>query len=280
MKNLVRISSLLFSLCVGAQASTIVAMFSNPVLQGNYIQTDGTPLPLDNSSTANYFIQNSLDPATIGTPPFFQQTASQLSWGAFDSSVTYPFSLLLFFGKQVPGDPSQTFDMGELVYLNGTSFQQTLIFGATMTLFATDTTLTNPTCDPVTMACGVSTINIVTTANLGLQGDPTFQAHDADFISISGAANQTFNVYEGSIATAELYGRFVGDPQIVVDSIVLNPGQELNGFIGNGQGQVAPEPASMVLFGAGLVALLVIRTCRIDIWNTDTRSGKRCHWKR
>ncbi len=239
-----------------ANATTIVADFSNPVLQGNYTGTDGSQVYEDNTATASYFISNNLNPALAGTPPA-QQTGSEIEWGSGTGDPA--FSLLIFFGKQVPANPDQTFDLGTLVYLNGTSDFDSLIFGASVTFFAADGTLVNPVCNPATMACGSSAIDIVTTANLSQPGS---EAHDADYLSLSGVANQTFNVFEGATATAELYGHFVGDPTIALDSIVLNPGQQANGFIGDGQPSAVPEPATFALFGLGGLALGIVRRVR------------------
>jgi hypothetical protein len=219
----------------------IVASFSNPALSGNIIPLAGQQSYFDNSSTAVYSIYNSSDPTTSGTPPV-QSTGSQLNWGAGD----FPdpnFSNLTFFGRPVPANASVPFDLGFLRYTNGTSDLSSLIFGGTLTFYATnDGTNLIP--------IGSTFINIVTTSNLSVAGS---EAHDADFISLSGIANKTFNVYEGATAGAEIYGYITGDPQLTLTDIVLAPGQSANGFIGNGQPASLPEPSPLFL---GLIAAL------------------------
>ena len=242
----VRVVVLLFPLTWAGAAladigsgSVILGVFSDPVLQGNIIPLAGGQSYYDNSQTASYLISNSTDGTLGGTPPG-QQTGSQLTWGN-----TPGFSSLVFFGKPVAADPTTPFDLGTIEFGNGTSQLSSLIFGATMTFY-----LGQPgpnTIVPGAPSIGSSALDIVTTANLGVAGS---EAHDADFISLSGLANQTFNVFEGAYASAELYGYITGDPVLHLTSIVLNPGQEANGFIGNGQ--PVPEPTSLAL---GLVGI-------------------------
>jgi hypothetical protein len=222
------------------RADTVVGVFSDPQLTGSLVALDGTNQFMDNTSTAFYSIVNSTTPALPGATQ--QSTGSALTWGANPGSST-----IVFTGKTVPSDPYQTFDLGTITFNNGTSDLNSLIFGAKLTLYATP----NGTISS-SQPNGDSTLSIVTTANLGLGGT---EQHDADFVTLSGIANQSFNVLEGAGATAELYGKFVDDPTIVLTSIVLNPGQDNVAFIGNGQPVPVPETSSL-LVGAGIFGLI------------------------
>jgi hypothetical protein len=231
----------------GQTGSVIVAAFSDPVLSGNLLPLPGNPSYFDNTSTAFDFINNSTD-TTLGGTPLLQQTGSQLVWGNSPG-----FSSLTFFGRPIPADPSVPFDLGFLAFGNGTSQLNSLIFGATITFYLAPP---NSTLAPGTESIGSSTINIVTTANLGVAGS---EAHDADFISLSGLAGQTYNVYEGAAAGAELYGYIVGDPVLHLTGFVLAPGQSGNGFIGNGQPAVStPEPSTLALAGISTLCSLAV----------------------
>jgi hypothetical protein len=225
--------------------SVLVGEFSDPVLQGSIIPLAGQPSYYDNTSSAVYSVSNSTDPTLVGTPPV-QHTGSQLNWGVLPGT-TPDFSSLVFFGRPIPADPSQPFDLGTIEFTNGTSQLTSLIFGATLNFYAT-------TDGQVLDAVGSSAINIVTTANLGVAGS---EPHDADFVSFSGIANKTLNVFEGAVGSAELYGYIVGDPVLVLTDIVLNPGQSNSAFIGNGQPPApTPEPSALVMAAIGTLGCL------------------------
>lgn len=214
-------------------SGTTYGIWSNPVLTGNDIDVQGNPRSLDNTSTAVYSLNNTPDPGN-------NNIGSALNWGAF---ATPPgFSNLVFFGNTFSGvAPEQPFKLGTITYSNGTSDLDTLIFGATLTI----SIFNEPS-----ITAKVTNISITTTANTG-----TSLNRDADLIGFSDFPN-TFNVYEGHAATAELFGTIVGDPQLQLNGIGLAPGQSGNGFIGMG---VVPIPASLPLMLSGLAALGLAR---------------------
>jgi hypothetical protein len=151
----------------------------------------------------------------------------------------------VFFGNTFSGvAPGQQFKLGTITYSNGTSDLNTLIFGAKLTI----SVFNEPS-----ITAKVSNIAITTTANTG-----TSLNRDADLIGFSDFPN-TFNVYESHAATAELFGTIVGDPQLQLNGIALQPGQSGNGFIGTG---VAPIPATLPLMGSALAALGLLRRKR------------------
>ncbi len=209
-------------------SGTVNGTFSNPILTGNVINTDGTPLFEDNTNTA-FYVLTPLSPSN-----------DTISWGS--SSATPPppgFSFLNFQGASYTNEPVNTpFLLGTISYVNGSSDLTTLIFGATLTM-----DLGNG------IDIKTTAISIDTTANTGLSA-----ARDADFVSFSGLPN-TFNVVEGQQATADIYGEIVGDPTVTLTKIELDansaPGA---GFIGNGVGGV-PEPAEWLMLLAGFFGL-------------------------
>jgi hypothetical protein len=164
----------------------------------------------------------------------------------------------LFFGHTAPAITSAPFDLGTIIFGNGTSLLDSLIFGATMSFYIAPAV-------PNTIAPGMSTplvseISIDTTVNNGNL------YHDADFITFSGLSNISLNAFEGAAVQAELYGYIAGDPSLVLTNIVLDPGQGGNGFIGNGQ--LVPEPSTSFLLATGFIGLLCY------VWRTQPANVK------
>jgi hypothetical protein len=213
-------------------SGVVNGFFSDPVRSGNIVQTDGSNVFVDNTSTAVVTIQQSApNNATI-------------DWGDYVEAnpPAQPFSILNFVGSTYTNvAPGQQFLLGKIEFTNGTSDINSLIFGATLHLDAGNGITVKTT-----------NVDIVTTANTGLSA-----ARDADFVGFSDFP-QTFNVYEGASSVADLYGTIVGDPMLTLDTITIDPGSEDGGFIGTGVGGI-PEPAlwSVLIvgfFGMGLAA--------------------------
>ena len=217
----------------GAVSGTVIGQWSNPVLTGNLIDSTGQVQFFDNTATAQFNIVNSPDGSA----------GSALSYGINTQGGGQPFSVLTFFGATLSGVPSNTpVSLGRLTFLNGTSDLNSLIFGAKLTL----TVKNDPTVDPL-----VANASIVTTQNTGY--DPNF---DADFFYFDVLFPTTFNVFEGNSATVDIYGQFVGDPQIEITSVQLVPG-ETGGFIGNGIPEPIPEPATALITMTGLAGFAI-----------------------
>jgi hypothetical protein len=229
---------LIFAVClvatlVDVRASTtysgsISGTFSNPVLTGYVIDLQGNHVPLDNTTTAVY--------TGIGT--------NSITWGqAFPG---FPDSILTFTGKSFSGvTPGQVFDLGTVTYFNGTNLNDTFIFGATLTLSVNSTL--GGSIDPA-----VSNLGFIATQNR--QPPPNTLKVDADFITFD-VFPVTFNVFEGASASADLFGMIVGDPSLTITGIQLNPGQENNGFIGQGQPSIPDTGSTLCLLGLALGSL-------------------------
>lgn len=208
-------------------SGTVNGTFSNPVLTGNVINTDGSPLFEDNTTTA-FYVFTPLSPSN-----------DTITWGTSTTTSPPVFSFLNFVGATYTNEPLNTpFLLGTISYLNGSSDLNTLIFGATLTM-----DLGNG------IDLKTTSISIDTTANTGLS-----PARDADFVSFSGLPN-TFNVVEGQQATADIYGEIVGDPMVTLTQFTLDPNSAVGaGFIGNGVGGV-PEPDAWTMLLAGFFGL-------------------------
>lgn len=248
------VTSLLSSsaMASGIPGETIVGVFSNVILAGTSFNNPavGQTKAYDNSGTADYSIVNSTNPTLSGSPPL-QSTGSALIWGDNNGGAGAP-STLDFFGAAVPSNLGSNFRLGRITYSNGTSSLASLIFGATISFYATSGSSST--------YLGSDTIYISTTSNHGAS-----TSQDSDYISICGnqsnICSSSINAVEssegGTGVTVDLYGTIVGDPQLFINSAQLTPGQtsSMNGFIGSDLPAPIPLPASAPLFGAALAAL-------------------------
>jgi hypothetical protein len=243
---------------VEAQASgveaggTIVGLFSDPILQG-FVTNDpvlGSSTYFNNTSTAFQEIANSTNPALTGSG--YQQDGSVLLWGNNSGE-----SGLIFFGAAVTDTPSQPFTFGSIIYYNGTSALNSLIFGATLSLYETF--------DGVNLLpLGSEQVIITTTSNI-----TGTLAGDADYVNICGngsnICNKSIESYEesegGTGVNVLLTGQIVGDPQMIYDNVVLAPdGQQPGaGPWGNVGSQAAagiiPEPSTWAMMLMGFTGL-------------------------
>ena len=232
--------------------STIIGVFGGVTVNGNvlHIPDASSTTYYDNTGRAVYGIVNSTNPATTGSPPI-QSTGSTLTWGD-DNGGAGASSILNFFGAVIPSSIDQPFRVGRLTYSNGTSSLTSLIFGATISFYDGSISAAN--------FLGTDTIVINTTSNLGQS-----TAQDADYLNICG--NQS-NICGSSIEaiessqggtglTVDLFGVIVGDPQLFLTSAMVTPGQSptMNGFIGNDLPAALPEPSTVTLVGASMLAM-------------------------
>ena len=245
---------------------TIIGIFSDPIYSG-FVTHDPTisspPVYFDNSATAplSLSIVNSTDPTLAGTPAL-QATGSKLQWGS-DASVdpSEQFSELIFFGAPVPANIHEPFEAGVITYLNGTSNLNSLIFGASLSLY-------DNVVSPQTYL-GTDTVIITTTSNLGVS-----LAQDADYINICGNGSNicgsSIEAYEdsegGTGVTAVLQGQIVGDPQLQFTDVTVSPDQlATGGLVGNeAAAGIIPEPSTwvMIMLGFAGIGLVGYRTKR------------------
>ena len=245
---------------------TIIGIFSDPIYSG-FVTHDPTisspPVYFDNSATAplSLSIVNSTDPTLAGTPAL-QATGSKLQWGS-DASVdpSEQFSALIFFGAPIPANIHQPFEAGVITYLNGTSNLNSLIFGASLSLY-------DNVVSPQTYL-GTDTVIITTTSNLGVS-----LAQDADYINICGNGSNicgsSIEAYEdsegGTGVTAVLQGQIVGDPQLQFTDVTVSPDQlATGGLVGNeAAAGIIPEPSTwvMIMLGFAGIGLVGYRTKR------------------
>jgi hypothetical protein len=249
--------------CIGLQAGTlpangvVIGIFSNPVFAGSIVNDPslGASAVFNNTGTAVYSINNSTSTTLAGTPPM-QASGSALVWGA-DNAVppSEQFSVVTFFGAQVPANAAQPFQLGTVTYLNGTSTDNTQIFGATLSFYDNSVTAAN--------FLGSDNLIITTTHNLG---QSVFQ--DADYINICGnnsnICSKSLEAIEategGTGVTANLFGTITGDPMVTLTDIALAPGQSTttNGFVGSDPplGENVPEPTTRTMMCVGLVLVV------------------------
>ena len=213
----------------GIDALKIVGVWSDPILAGYGI--DGATRALtykDHSSDAVYSIYNA--PLTGGS--------STIRFGkAVSGGVTNKLS---FTGGIIPSNhDSEPFDLGSISYRNGDVTRT--IFGATLTLYATD----GGTLD---IPLGSTQVAFNQTDNDGTR------SQDADYLTFGGL-NGSFEAYEDRTVSGSLEGTIVGDPTFVLTGLSLAEGQMDNGFIGHDPSVAisgVPLPSAMPMFAAAL----------------------------
>lgn len=247
-----------FANIAGGYTGSVSGSFSNAVLSGTLVDAaTGTPLFSDNSLSSICSIvpvnggcaAGLIDPATNGFYP-----SNTLVWGT--ENVALNHSTLTFSGANFSGVAAdQRFRLGTLTYTNGTSFGNTVIFGALLTLNFDNVDFNGNTKQVDSLPINIS---ITTTLNSGTPDQ------NADFVGFAGnnilSSNptSTFNVLEGFTAGADLFGAIVGDPYGTLLDIQLADGTVVgSAFIGNGL--PVPEPAMVSLLGLGILGVGAVR---------------------
>lgn len=209
----------------------ITAKFVSVETQGNLID------PLNNSTS---YVNNT------ATAVYSGLGTNTLTWGTGAVAFGTSYSAITFTGGTIPATPTTPFQLGTLVYTNGTSNTNSLIFGATLDFFQGSTSL------------GYAHIVINTTQNLGTV------AQNADYLNICGPdstiCGTSINAFENtagtnlSALTVDLIGTIQGDPHVVVGGVTQPTanGNVNQGFIGNNQPLAVPEPSSLALLAGAL----------------------------
>ena len=217
----------------------VSGVFRDPVLVGQYIQTDGTLGSQDNSTTAVYSGMGT-DSIQWGACPDTPAPAGCGDNGGAPRNSALSFTGLTFADVA----PDQDFLLGTFTYTNGTSRASTHIFGVTAEI-------------NITLNGGgavdqkETAVQLWSTANRPVTS-PADTLWNADFMYFL-SEDISFNVVEGAMASANIYGRIVGDPQLEISGLSTS---DPNGYIGSGPSDYGlPEPATFALLGLGLAAI-------------------------
>jgi hypothetical protein len=216
-----------------SKADTLTGVWSDPIFAGNILETNGSLTFSNNTGSAVYsgIGTNTISYGTytsngITSPPGVPSPAGCALIAPVSCQTTISFT-----GAILPANLSQPFNLGTITYTNGTSNIDSLLFGATLSFYIGSTFV------------GSEFVDFATTRNGGVS-----QAADADYVTFSGLAGRSFNVYEGATATGTLVG-FIDDV-VLTDITMDTPG---SGFIGNSPTLPVPGP----VVGAGLPGLMI-----------------------
>jgi len=224
-------------------SGTVAAAFNDPVVVGQYIQTNGTLSAVINNTSTSVYSGMGTNSIQWGACP---EVLPEPAIGCGDNGGAPRYSALSFVGNDFNDVAADTeFLLGTLTYTNGTSRSTTVIFGVTAQISVTLSA--GGTVDPKTTAA-----ELWTTANSGPANNP----RDADLVYFP-SDDISFNVLEGASASASVYGSIVGDPYLVFTRLQPN---DANGYIGGGPDDfLIPEPATWTLLGAGLASVFLLK---------------------
>jgi PEP-CTERM motif len=227
----------------------IQAVFSDVVYSGydNGVFTDNSA-----TAPASTLIYNNYQGSNVST--LYWGTGAEVPVGSY-------YSGLQFYGSYVPfEDTSVPQYLGNLVYSNGSSNADSIIFGATLSFYINGVLL------------GSDQISITSTSNQ-YQGNfdltPSQAQADADYINICGLGSQicatgiqAFESTEGmdgvpflNPVEAALMGTYIIDPSITLTSAEYIGG---DGAVGDRAPPVipgAPEPSTWAMLLAGFAGL-------------------------
>jgi hypothetical protein len=233
----------------------IQAVFSDVVYSGynNGVYTDNSA-----TAPASTLIYNNYQGSNVST----------LYWGnGVEVPVGSYYSVLMFYGAYVPFEDSSVPQyLGELMYSNGSSNADTIIFGATLSFYINGVLL------------GSDQISITSTSNQyqgNLDLTPSQAQADADYINICGPGSQicatgiqAFESTEGidgvpffNPVEAALMGTYEIDPSITLTDVEYAGG---DGAVGDRAPPVvpgAPEASTwmMLLAGFGWLSFIAYR---------------------
>jgi hypothetical protein len=179
-------------------------------------------------------------------PPFYSGFGTNsIVFGSGGSSLT--FTGTSFSG--ISANPnSAPFEIGTLSYFNSVDG---LDLGGAMLRISLNTNqgTINETLN----------LSFLVTANTGISPQ-----RDSDWVQgiIPGNPSISLNAFEGATVTGIVFGSILGDPTFKVTSITLAPGQQGNGFVGNGINDIPKTPdtgTTFWFFVIGLAAVALVR---------------------
>lgn len=229
----------------------IVGQWSNPIFRGctaDAVNRSALSCS-DNTTSAVYSIANA---TTTGGPLAKSVLTEGANLSPQPGDPPISSSVVTFIGGTIPASRETVpFVIGSIAFTNGTSFDDTGIYGATLNLFASN--------GFAAVFIGSETVQFNTTFNTGTN------AQNADYLTFSGLAGLSFEVYEQATASGSLFGLVIGDPETTLTGLTIDPGQSQNGFIGTDAPLPlpTPEPATVALIGSALTFLAASRHRKI-----------------
>ncbi len=257
MKTLTSLTLMLFAIPVAAApiySGSVAGVFKDPVLSGQYIMVDGNLGARDNAGS---YVATGMGTKSItwGDFPEGANIHEPGFLGCGDNGGAPRFSALSFTGAGFTNvAPETAFLLGTFTFTNGTSRAWSSIFGVTTEISITLT-------DPLLQMVDPKLITTQFWATSNRAPPEANMAWNADFVYFV-SEDISFNVFEGATATAELWGKIVGDPYVELTKLeVITPsGETPSGYVGSGPSDYGiPEPATLALLGLGLLSLAAMR---------------------
>ena len=272
------------SFAAATYSGSIRGNFSNEAATGSYIDWRRGFLPSqffvqDNNAADAVFSYNQTQGAGFN---------NSYSWGVPANAATTSSSLLFSGVNNFPAvAPDTNFTAGQLTYTNGTIRIGTGTYGGQFTISGLnikDNNNNDVAVTPLTVPfTNYDTVNYTTNAPLpaaiaaiiNAGGDAAAAWTASDVVSADFFFIPSLNIYaftrEGKAVTFDVTARIVGDPELAVAGLSVDPASLNDGFVIDPIAEqtlvaydeiTVPEPASLAVLAVGWIGSIAVRRRR------------------